>query len=109
MIDSCFGVGSVMSKEAIVCNVKDNVATAIRDLQEGSIVEIVVGGRAITVKLRDNISFGHKFALEDIPKGYSVIKYGEPIGTATSEIRRGEWVHVHNLVSNRGRGDVEGG
>ena len=36
-----------------------------------------------------------------------IIKYGEEIGVATHEIKRGEYVHVHNLDSMRGRGDLE--
>jgi SAF domain len=34
-----------------------------------------------------------------------VVKYGNPIGTATSEIAAGAHVHVHNVASTRGRGD----
>lgn len=36
-----------------------------------------------------------------------VIKYGEIIGKASVEIRKGQHVHVHNLESLRGRGDLE--
>jgi altronate dehydratase len=46
---------------------------------------------------------GHKFALQDIEKGADVVKYGEPIGQTTARIARGEHVHVHNVVSHRGR------
>jgi len=35
------------------------------------------------------------------------VKYGEPIGIATRDIRSGQHVHVHNLESARGRGDKE--
>jgi altronate dehydratase small subunit len=34
-----------------------------------------------------------------------VIKYGETIGLATSDISPGEHVHVHNVEGQRGRGD----
>lgn len=46
------------------------------------------------------IPFGHKVALRDIKKGENIIKYGHPIGHATSDIARGEWVHVHNMATN---------
>jgi altronate dehydratase len=46
---------------------------------------------------------GHKFALRPIASGENVIKYGEPIGETTAAIARGEHVHVHNVVSHRGR------
>ena len=41
----------------------------------------------------------HKIALVDLAKGAPVRKYGEVIGNATAPIRRGEWVHVHNMES----------
>jgi altronate hydrolase len=47
-----------------------------------------------------NIPTGHKFALCDIKNGEYVIKYGEIIGRATSDIKTGEWVHSHNLRSH---------
>ena len=40
----------------------------------------------------DNIPTGHKFALSDINKGEYIIKYGEIIGRATADIKKGEWV-----------------
>lgn len=45
---------------------------------------------------------GHKVALCDIPEGSEIIKYGFPIGTATRDIAKGEWVHTHNLVTGLG-------
>ena len=44
-----------------------------------------------------DLNTGHKLALCDIPAGSRVIKYGFPIGAATSDIREGESVHTHNL------------
>ena len=51
---------------------------------------------------RDNVALrGHdKTALCDIAAGEKVIKYGFPIGVAAQNIRAGEWVHTHNLVSD---------
>jgi hypothetical protein len=46
--------------------------------------------------LKEPIPFGHKVARQDIAKGDSVIKYGVAIGKATTTIRAGEHVHVHN-------------
>ena len=43
----------------------------------------------------------HKIALNDIPKGASIIKNGICIGTAIEEIDIGAHIHVHNIVSNR--------
>ena len=89
--------------KAIVINEKDNVATAIMPMKAGSRVSLEVQGRTEKVKLLSSIPMGHKFALRDIESGTDVVKYGEPIGKATARIARGEHVHVHNVVSHRGR------
>ncbi len=87
---------------AIIINSKDNVATAITTLKKGQRVSININGKKIEIVLNENIPFGHKFAVKDIPKEQEVIKYGEPIGIATEEIKRGDYVHIHNVVGNRG-------
>ncbi len=50
---------------------------------------------------KDNVGIhkesGHKYARTDIEKGALVYKYGHPIGRATQSIKKGEWVHTHNL------------
>lgn len=43
---------------------------------------------------------GHKYALRDIRAGENIIKYGNPIGHATTDIKKGEHVHSHNLTTN---------
>ena len=47
-----------------------------------------------------NLEDGHKYALRDISKGENVIKYGNPIGHATADIKTGEHVHTHNVATN---------
>lgn len=88
---------------AIIINEKDNVATAIVPLKAGSLVMVETQGRPERIKILSPIPMGHKFALKDIGKGEDVIKYGEPIGKTTAPIARGEHVHVHNVISHRGR------
>ncbi|MBQ9943019.1 MAG: altronate dehydratase [Clostridia bacterium] len=51
---------------------------------------------------RDDINPGHKIALKDIAAGEKVIKYGNPIGVATCDIKAGQWVHSHNLKTALG-------
>lgn len=91
--------------KAIVMNEKDNVATALCDISEASRPMIVgfKSGQGIVVK--SNIPFGHKFALCRIAENTPIIKYGEVIGVSTAFIDAGEYVHVHNVESLRGRGD----
>ena len=47
-----------------------------------------------------NLSDGHKYADRDIKKGEDIIKYGCSIGHATTDIKKGEHVHTHNLKTN---------
>lgn len=55
----------------------------------------------VGVSLTDtDIKAGHKYALCDIKCGDFVIKYGEVIGRATADIKKGEWVHTHNVRSH---------
>lgn len=47
-----------------------------------------------------NIEDGHKYALCDIKADENIIKYGEPIGHAVCDIKKGEHVHSHNMKTN---------
>lgn len=80
-----------MSKE-------DNVAVAMVELPAGKTLDL--DGKPL--KILQKIDFGHKFAIRDIKKGEKIMKYGEVIGVAGSDIRLGEHVHVHNVESMRG-------
>ena len=95
---------------AIQASTKDNVATIFaEDIVAGT--EVVVldpSGTRTLMAVREDIPYGHKFALRDIAEGEQITKYGEEIGVATRDIAVGAYVHVHNLDSMRGRGDLEG-
>jgi altronate dehydratase small subunit len=93
--------GQVLDGTALVMAPEDNVATALEDLDPGD--RLADADPAVTVA--DEVPFGHKVALVDIPAGDPVRKYGEVIGEATEPIAAGEWVHTHNCESRRGRGD----
>ena len=94
-----------MEKQAVVITPKDSVAVATIDLKKGQVAKMFIGEKVLEVTLKDDVKFGHKFAIKDIAKGEHVLKYGESIGTATRDITVGEHVHVHNVESDRGRGD----
>ncbi len=87
---------------AIVVSERDNVATALETLEAGA--SLAIGGA--TVAVRDRIPEGHKVAIQAIAAGATVVKYGSPIGTATTDIPAGAHVHTHNVASTRGRGDL---
>ena len=94
-----------MQSSALIVDNKDNVATALRQLEKGTSVGMQTGDSRVSVVLSQAIPFGHKFALRTIEKGEPVIKYGEVIGLATTKINKGEHVHVHNTEGLKGRGD----
>lgn len=85
----------------------DNVATIFaNDIKDGTEVEIRdKKGNTEKVSVIGDVPYGHKIAVKDIKKDELIIKYGEEIGIATKDIKKGEYVHVHNLDSMRGRGD----
>lgn len=89
--------------DALVLHPRDNVATALRALDADQSVFLLGVAAVGATLLREPIALCHKFALRDIAAGEPIIKYGESIGRATQAIRAGEHVHVHNLVSARGR------
>ncbi len=96
-----------MAKKAVVIAERDNVATATIDLPKGTEVSMFAGDKVITVKVAEDIPFGHKLAISDIGCQDEIIKYGETIGKAIRPIPAGCHVHVHNVESRRGRGDKE--
>jgi len=83
-------------QRAIQVAAGDTVAVATVDLPAGEAVDL--GG--VVVKLRDPIRKGHKFAAAPMQAGAQVIKYGFPIGRATTAIASGDHVHEHNLATS---------
>lgn len=94
-----------MAVKALVANNSDNVATLVKNAGEGDRITINNGGYEQEVVLNQSVPCFHKIALNDINKGEPVIKYGEVMGEATVDIKKGDYVHVHNVESKRGRGD----
>lgn len=85
-----------MEKKLLLVHEHDDAAVALSALFRGETCE--VAGKSIT--LLDDIPFGHKVALRNIPQGDSVIKYGNPLGHATQDIKIGQHIHTHNLSTN---------
>ncbi len=77
---------------------QDNVATLIDDAVAGPVE--IVGAPRREVVATENIARGHKIALTDLAAGSAVIKFGVSIGHASQAVRRGAWVHLHNLASD---------
>jgi len=95
-----------MPAVAFILHPNDNVATILgADAAAGDALAlrgIAEGTRAPTAAIPD----GHKFALAPISAGEDVVKYGVTVGRATAAIAAGAHVHIHNMESLRGRGDL---
>lgn len=84
-----------MSK-TILINKADNVMVALSPISKG---ETVTTGE-ISVTAIEDVPQGHKISIKDIAEGENVIKYGFPIGHATSAAPAGSWMHTHNVKTN---------
>lgn len=81
-------------KKYLKINPRDNVAVAVKDIEKGT--ELLELG----IILSEDVKRGHKFALNDINQNENIIKYNMPIGHALKDIKKGEWVHTHNVKTN---------
>jgi len=95
---------SIGAKIAIQIHPNDNVVTLVDAASSGSVVQYVTSAGRQEITVVDEVPFGHKIAVDDVPAGQSVVKYDEVIGRASRAIRRGEHVHAHNVEST-----VQGG
>lgn len=87
-------------KSAYVINTRDNVAVALEVIDKGEKVPVIGESALGEIEAADAIPKGHKIALSDIAGGAPIVKYGIVIGRATAQIKKGSWVHLHNMASN---------
>ena len=83
-------------EKLIILDKSDNICIVRQKIFENE--EIVINGTPIS--FQKEIAIGHKIALKDIAKGEKILKNGVPIGSAKSNIKKGEHVHLHNLGSD---------
>ena len=74
----------------------DNVGIATRDIAAGECAR-ALRGRELSASER--IPQGHKIALVDIEPDALIVRYGVPVGVATTQVAAGCLVHVHNVAS----------
>jgi len=72
---------------------RDNVAIIVNVLGLPAGTEFPDG-----LVLNQLVPNGHKVALADIKTGGNVVRYGEVIGTAKNDIKRGDWINEENVV-----------
>ncbi len=87
-----------MKENILIIHPLDNVAVALRDLEAGALVtsKNMEGFPAL-----EKIPASHKIALRDISQGEEIIKYGETVAVTSRNIKKGEWVHTHNVETQR--------
>lgn len=85
-----------MMKNLMYLNPHDNVVVALHPITKGE----TISEGTISVTVNMDIPQGHKIALEDMPQGTNVIKYGAPIGHTTEDVKEGDWLHTHNIKTN---------
>ena len=84
-----------MKPNVIVIKERDTVAVALEDIPGGGVVTLPDGNEFTAL---ERIPYSHKVALVYIQQGVAVRKYGEVIGYALGDIKKGAWVHTHNLT-----------
>ena len=94
--------------DCIIMNPQDNVATLIKKVRAGDVLDIADTrmehfGRVTAI---ESIPFAHKICLKDLKRGDLVIKYGQIIGRASADIPCGSYAHVHNVISIEGSEQV---
>jgi len=84
---------------AILIHNDDNVVTVTESLQAGSVARYQKDEVMVEIVIREEIPKFHKIAVADIEKTRPVYKYGQLIGEAIENIRKGSHVHDHNIAS----------
>jgi (2R)-sulfolactate sulfo-lyase subunit alpha len=96
----------MMKKGILLHKADDDVGVAAMDLKAGEEIQAVtLDGEPVTpILLVDDVPLGHKVALRDMAEKKHIMEYGREIGYATSPIKKGAHVHVHNIKSLRWAG-----
>jgi (2R)-sulfolactate sulfo-lyase subunit alpha len=90
--------------QLLVHEKKDTVGVVVvEDLKAGTDMTAVITADNSSFKIKSemDVPIGHKVALVDIKKGDTVWKYGQDIGKAVADIKKGQHVHTHNLKTKR--------
>jgi altronate dehydratase small subunit len=83
-------------RRLLLLDTADNVVIATARVRKGE--TLMLEGAQVT--LPADLPIGHKLARRKIVAGEKIIKYGAPIGSATTDIAAGAHVHVHNVRSD---------
>ena len=82
--------------KALSINDMDNIIVAIEPITRGEVIKYKDKKNNIKeIEVLEDIIIYHKIAISDINQN----EYGEHIGKAIVNIRKGTHVHIHNTVS----------
>jgi (2R)-sulfolactate sulfo-lyase subunit alpha len=85
----------------------DAVAVAVCDVEPGvANVRFLDESPSLSVEVTAHVPLGHKVALQDIQEASDVIEYGVRTAIASTDIKTGDYVHVHNVRSARWQNSV---
>ncbi|NVJ86284.1 MAG: altronate dehydratase [Algoriphagus sp.] len=82
-----------MKNRSLKIDPSDNVGVALQDLPKGEPIEM----GETNLLLQDEVPAKHKFALEDLATGDSVIMYGVIVGKVTNPIPKGGLLSTENI------------
>ncbi len=85
-----------MNGAVIRLDPRDNVVVCCRAVRAGE--RLGIEGTELVVE--QDVDLGHKLAVVPLDAGNKVLKYGMSIGSMTSSIAAGGWVHMHNMKSD---------
>lgn len=85
------------NRKILILSEKDNIAVCLVDVEIGEIIN----QDGLNLTIQNRIPRGHKVATRPITKDEGIIKYGERMGHATSDINIGQHVHTHNVLGDR--------
>ncbi len=83
-----------MAVKVIRLHPEDNVAIVLGGLHKGQLLPF----EGDMLEAQQNVPDLHKVAIAPVAEGESLIKYGQVIGKAGSDIAPGEHVHSHNCL-----------
>ena len=89
------------AKDAILLHPADNVATALRRIENGEHISVAGSDRPVKITAAEAIPIFHKVAIRSLTSGVDIVKYGDSIGVLIADADQGALVHVHNLKSRR--------
>lgn len=88
-----------MFRRTLVLKETDTVGVLLEKGEKGDYVTI----SGVDMELLEDIDFAHKVLLKDLSKNDPIYKYGVQIGYAKEDLKKGTWIHGHNMGCDRGK------